>query len=174
MKTPEQGFIAIIKELREKGLRYRQLMRERDRAENCEDDEDDDTVSRSTQSIDHEIDNLLNDTMTTARKLVCDKDTDGDGDCHECHKNGGCPLLKSPASEQSAGTFTVIGFYDDSGLRFVCHRQAVSPAAAIGLVAETYPDDNISVCAVIAGEHKDLMEGDYLEDTEDIIKGEGN
>jgi len=81
---------------------------------------------------------------------------------------------ESPATEETTiSKYTVIGFYDDTGLRFVCHREAESAAAAIGQVAESYPDDNISVCAVIAGEHNDLMEGDYLEDTDDW-KGAGN
>ncbi len=152
MNTPEQGFIGLIKELREKGVRYNALMEERDRSEN----DDDDSEVRATQTIDHEIDDVLDDTMTITRKLV------------------GMDEPESPATEETTiSKYTVIGFYDDSGLRFVCHREAESAAAAIGLVAESYPDDNISVCAVIAGEHNDVMQGDYLEDTDDL-KGAGN
>lgn len=150
MNTPEQGFIGLIKELRAMGVKYNALMAERtDVAEN------DAPEKRSLQSIDEEIDDVLDLTMATARLLINDEP-------------------ESPATEETTiSKYTVVGFYDDTGLRFVCHREAESAAAAIGQVAETYPDDNISVCAVIAGEHKDLMEGDYLEDTDDL-KGADN
>jgi len=152
VNTPEQGFIGLIKELRAMGVKYNALMAERDRSEN----DDDDSEVRATQTIDHEIDDVLDETMTITRRLV------------------GMNEPESPATEETTiSKYTVIGFYDDTGLRFVCHREAESAAAAIGQVAESYPDDNISVCAVIAGEHNDLMEGDYLEDTDDW-KGAGN
>lgn len=150
--TEEQGVVGLIRELRAKGVRYNQLMAERDRAEVGE--EDDDTV-RATQSIDFEIDSLLDDTMTITRKLV------------------GIP--EEPADEEPAsGVFTVIGFYDDSGLRYVGHHSDCESAEdAIQRVADIYPDENICVAAVLAGELKDLMSGDYLEDTEDLRQGEG-
>jgi hypothetical protein len=147
VNTPEQGFIGLIKELRAMGVKYNALMAERKLADTADN-------GRSHESIDGEIDDLLDLTMATARLLIDDEP-------------------ESPATEETTiSKYTVIGFYDDTGLRFVSHREAESAAAAIGQVAETYPDDNISVCAVIAGEHNDLMEGDYLEDTDDL-KGEG-
>ncbi len=173
MKTPEQSVIDLIKSLREKGLAYNTLMAERARSENGDNDEDDDTVHRSTESIDRDIDEVLVDTMTLARQLTC-KDTDGDGDCHECHKTGGCPMLKPPnSSTQSAVNetqmqlFTVVGYYSDTGLRYVGHHaECESALAAIERVANLYSDTNISVVAVIPGEHNDVMDGDYCEDTE--------
>lgn len=173
MKTPEQSVISLIKELRAKGVKYNQLMAERDRAENGDDDEDedDDSVYRSTESIDREIYELLGDTMDTARQLICDKDTDGDGDCHECHRTGGCPNLQPPppaVEKPHTGMFTVCGYYDDTGHRYVGHHAAETVAAAIEQCASVHSEENICVVAVIAGEHKDLMEGDYVEDTEDI------
>lgn len=30
--------------------------------------------------------------VPTSSSGVCEHDTDGDGDCHYCHKTGGCPL----------------------------------------------------------------------------------
>jgi hypothetical protein len=153
MKTPEQSVIELIKSLRAKGLEYQRLMAERDKAE-AEDfgDEDDDTVFRSTQSIDKEIDELLGDTMAITKQLV------------------GIP--ESPADEEPANDgYTVIGYYDDTGLRYVGHHsECESASAAIQRVAEVYPDENICVVAVLAGEHKDLQEGDYVEDTDDWRK----
>lgn len=64
--------------------------------------------------------------------------------------------------------YTVIGHYTDSGLRYVGHVQAESWSDAIRTVANESADQSISIAAVIAGAHKDLMEcGDYLEDTFD-------
>ncbi len=150
MKTPEQSVIELIKELRAKGVKYNQLMAERDRSEDEEQDADDDTVyvHRSTQSIDKAIDELLEDTMTITRKLVRAKDTDND----------------EPANDG----YTVIGYYDDTGLRYVGHHsECESAAAAIQRVADVYPDENICIVSVLAGEHKDLQDGDYVEDTDD-------
>jgi hypothetical protein len=62
--------------------------------------------------------------------------------------------------------YTVIGFYTDSGLRCIEHVQAASWLAAIRTVADAAADQSISIAAVIAGTHTDLMEcGAYLEDT---------
>lgn len=68
--TEEQKVVGLIRDLRAKALKYNQLMLERDRAEADDDNEDDDTVSRSTQSIDKEIDELLDDTMTTTEQIL--------------------------------------------------------------------------------------------------------
>lgn len=152
MKTPEQSVIELIKELREKGVRYNQLMAERDKAEEeTEDDEDDDEVRvhRDTHIIDVDIDMILDDTMTITRKLV--------------------GITDSPADEEPANDgYTVIGYYDDTGLRYVGHHsECESASAAIQRVADVYPDENICIVSVLAGEHKDLQEGDYVEDTDD-------
>lgn len=80
LKTPEQDFITLIKELRELGVKYRQLMHKLAAA----------THPSEVASISEEIDDILSLTMATAQKLPCDKDTDGDGNCHECHTTGGC------------------------------------------------------------------------------------
>lgn len=63
--------------------------------------------------------------------------------------------------------YTVFGFYSDTGLRYVSHRQANSTYEVIQQVADTYPDESISICAIVAGHHEDQMIGEYLEDTED-------
>ena len=163
MTTPEQGFVSLIKDLRAKGIRYRQLMQERDKAESESDDEDDDSIStRSTQSIDHDIDDLLNDTMTVVRKLKCDNDTDDDGDCHKCHHTG-CPLLADESRKM-----TVFGFYTDTGLKYESQCEADSLDAAIQRVKNLYPDESITIVAVIRGHHHTLMEGEYIEDTDDL------
>ena len=147
MKTPEQSVIELIKSLRAKGVAYNTLMAERDRSENGDEDEDDDTVHRSTESIDREIDELLDDTMTLARQLVRN-DTDGE--------------------EPKPQLFTVVGYYSDTGLRYVGHHaECESAFDAVQRVADLYNDLNITVVAVIPGEHNDVMEGDYCEDTED-------
>lgn len=150
MKTPEQSVIELIKQLRANGVAYNTLMAERDKAE-AEDfyDEDDDTVFRSTQSIDKAIDELLGDTMAITTQIV--------------------GISESPADEEPANDgYTVIGYYDATGLRYVGHHsECESASAAIQRVADVYPDENICVVAVLAGEHKDLQEGDYVEDTDD-------
>lgn len=146
MKTPEQSVVELIKSLRAKGLEYQRLMTERDQAElETEDDEDDDEVRvhRDTHVIDDDIDTILDETMTIARQLIFPKEPANDG-------------------------YTVIGYYDDTGLRYVGHHsECESASAAIQRVAEVYLDENICVVAVLAGEHKDLQEGDYVEDTDD-------
>ena len=153
MNTPEQGFIGLIKELRAMGVKYNALMAERDRSEN--DDDDDDSV-RATQTIDHEIDDVLDETMTITRRLV------------------GMDEPESPATEEPTyRMFTVFGFYTDSGQRFVDHLSGDDPATVIQRVADRIPAHSISIVAIIAGEHNDLMEVDYLEDTDDW-KGAGN
>lgn len=64
--------------------------------------------------------------------------------------------------------FTVIGFYSDTRLRYCGHVEANDAGAAIETVAALYPDEEIEIAGVIEGHHNDLMEGDYLESTEDI------
>jgi len=64
--------------------------------------------------------------------------------------------------------YTVIGFYSDTGLRYVGHTESESVEEAILLTAGLYEDESISIVAVIAGTQLDLMEGDYIEDTDDI------
>jgi hypothetical protein len=153
MKTPEQSVIELIKQLRANGVAYNTLMAERDKAEAEDfDDEDDDTVFRSTQSIDKAIDELLGDTMAITKQLV--------------------GISESPADEKPANDgYTVIGYYDDTGLRYVGHHsECESASAAIQRVADVYPDENICITAVLAGELKDLMGGDYMEDTNDWRK----
>ena len=150
MNTPEQGFIGLIKELRAMGVKYNALMAERtDVAEN------DAPEKRSLQSIDEEIDDVLDLTMATARLLINDEP-------------------ESPATEETTSRmFTVFGFYTDSGQRFVDHLSGDDPATVIQRVADRIPAHSISIVAIIAGEHNDLMEVDYLEDTDDW-KGAGN
>lgn len=148
MKTPEQSVIELIKSLRAKGVAYNTLMKERDRSEHGDEDEDDDTVHRSTESIDREIDELLDETMAVARQLV--------------------DSPEPTADEKPNCLFTVIGYYSDTGLRYVGHHgECENAAAAIKRVSEFYSDENITIVAIIPGEHNDVMEGDYCEDTED-------
>lgn len=66
--------------------------------------------------------------------------------------------------------YTVFGFYTDTGLRYSSQRTADSPEEAIRDVALTYPDESISICAVVLGYHDDQMDGDYLDDTKDQLQ----
>ena len=63
--------------------------------------------------------------------------------------------------------YTVFGFYSDTGLRYSSQRMADSVEEAIRDVAMTYPDESISICAVVLGHHEDQLDGDYLEYTEE-------
>lgn len=63
--------------------------------------------------------------------------------------------------------YTIFGFYSDNGLLFSGVYDAVSPDAAIQLLADLHPDQSISITAVVRGEHHSEMEGDYLSDTDD-------
>ena len=65
--------------------------------------------------------------------------------------------------------YTVIGFYTDTGLRYVGHTEAEDVPEAIGHTIAMCDDESISIVAVIAGHHNDLMEGDYLEDSDDFL-----
>lgn len=67
MSTPEQGVIALIKDLRAQGVRYNQLMHERTLTESGTSESD-----RSLESIDEEIDELLDTTMSTVLRLTDD------------------------------------------------------------------------------------------------------
>lgn len=66
--------------------------------------------------------------------------------------------------------YTVFAFYTDTGLRYSRTVEAESVEEAIQEVADLYPDESFSIVAVVAGEHKDLMDGDYIEDTDDLEK----
>ena len=66
--------------------------------------------------------------------------------------------------------YTVFGFYTDSGLRYSHNAEAESVEEAIQQVAELYPDESMSIVAVVAGTQQDLMEGEYIEDTDDMEK----
>jgi len=63
----------------------------------------------------------------------------------------------------------VIGHYKDTGLLYCSiNLHAETPDAAAALVAELYPDEDIAISAVIAGEHESVLEGEYLLDTSTI------
>lgn len=64
--------------------------------------------------------------------------------------------------------YTVFGFYTDTGLKYASDVEAESVEEAIQMTAGLYPDESISIVAVVAGTHADLMEGDYIEDTDDM------
>lgn len=55
MPTPEQSVIGLIKELRAMGVRYKQLRSDRDAAEDW----------RDLQSVNHDIDQLLDEAIET-------------------------------------------------------------------------------------------------------------
>lgn len=63
--------------------------------------------------------------------------------------------------------YTVFGFYNDGGQRYVEHLSADDPEMVIQRVVDRLPDQSISIVAIVAGEHEDLMEGEYIEDTAD-------
>lgn len=65
--------------------------------------------------------------------------------------------------------YTVCGFYTDTGLRYVGHTEAESVAEAIEQTIALCDDESMSIVAVIEGHHLDVMEGDYLEDSDDFL-----
>ena len=78
------------------------------------------------------------------------------------------PKTMTDAETPAAHTFTVIGHYTDTGLTYLGHFDAETPYAASVALADLYPDESISISAVIEGRHSSVMEGDYLEDTDDL------
>lgn len=62
--------------------------------------------------------------------------------------------------------YTLIGYYTDTGLTYLGHFTAETPSDAIQQLADLYPDESISIAAVIEGRHESAMGGDYIEDTD--------
>jgi hypothetical protein len=64
--------------------------------------------------------------------------------------------------------FTVIGHYTNNGLKYLGHHETATVEAALLRLHELYPDESITVSAVIEGRVVDAMEGEYVEDTSDF------
>jgi len=64
--------------------------------------------------------------------------------------------------------YTVIGFYDDTGLKYLRHHRAESPLKAAEAAARV--DGGLIIAAVIAGKREDLMTtGDYIDSGEELL-----
>lgn len=68
--------------------------------------------------------------------------------------------------------YTAFGFYTDTGLRYVSHQENDSPEACIQRIRDLYPDESITIVAVIAGTHEDELNREYIEDTDDWVARE--
>lgn len=65
--------------------------------------------------------------------------------------------------------YTVIGFYADTGLRFLTYVTAESVEDVLLKLLETYEyESSLTITAVIVGEHKDVLGGEYVEDMDDL------
>jgi len=65
--------------------------------------------------------------------------------------------------------YTVVGFYADTGLRFLTYVTAESVEDVLPKLMETYEyESSLTVTAVIVGQHKDVLEGEYVEDMDDL------
>lgn len=65
--------------------------------------------------------------------------------------------------------YTVVGFYADTGLRFLTYVTAESVEDVLPKLLETYEyESSLTVTAVIVGQHKDVLEGEYVEDMDDL------
>lgn len=69
--------------------------------------------------------------------------------------------------------YTVIGHYTNNGLKYLGHHDTPNVEAALLRVHEHYPDESITVSAVIEGRVVDCMDGDYVEDTDDFEENYG-
>jgi len=64
--------------------------------------------------------------------------------------------------------YTVFGFYTDTGLKYSSHQEQDSPEDCIQRIKDLYPDDSITIVAIVDGHHSDVSgDGDYIEDTSD-------
>lgn len=63
--------------------------------------------------------------------------------------------------------FTVFGFYDDTGLRYVEQVEATDVDHAIRIAAADAGSE-LMIVAVTPGHHQDLLVGDYIEAIEDL------
>lgn len=64
--------------------------------------------------------------------------------------------------------YTAFGFYTDSGLKYVSHQEQDSPEACVQRIKDLYPDESITIVAIVEGHHSDVSaDGDYIEDTDD-------
>lgn len=64
--------------------------------------------------------------------------------------------------------YSVFGFYTDTGLRYESHTEAASPDEAVQQTAGLYPDESISIVAIVEGFVTNCMDGDHIEDTDDL------
>lgn len=64
--------------------------------------------------------------------------------------------------------YTVFGFYTDTGLKYASQQEQDSPEACIQRIKNLYPDESITIVAIVEGHHSDVSgDGDYIEDTDD-------
>lgn len=81
-----------------------------------------------------------------------------------------CNFVNAEMEALTKNKYTVFGFYTDSGLKYASDIEAESVEEAIQMTAGLYPDESLSIVAVVAGTQQDLMEGEYIEDTDDMEK----
>ncbi len=79
------------------------------------------------------------------------------------------PNETEPPEIETLKPFTVIGMYDN-GQRYADHFLAESPDDAAMLCAKQLVGGNLAIVAIIAGRHMDLLEGDYVHDTDDLLE----
>lgn len=64
--------------------------------------------------------------------------------------------------------YTAFGFYTDNGLKYTSQQEQDSPESVIQRIKDLYPDESITIVAIVAGHHSDVSgDGEYIEDTDD-------
>lgn len=64
--------------------------------------------------------------------------------------------------------FTVIGYYESDGQKYLGHIEATSGEHSLQIVSALHPDQNIMVCAVIEGRHVDTIISEYVDDLSEL------
>lgn len=63
--------------------------------------------------------------------------------------------------------YTAFCFYTDTGIKLLSHQGAESAEAVIQRLRDMHPNESITIVGVIEGEHRDCLDGEYIEDTDD-------
>ena len=61
----------------------------------------------------------------------------------------------------------MIGYYEDTGLRYVGHWTGETPEEAVALACGLHEDNQLVIVEVIAGHHNGLLDGEHIWDAED-------
>ena len=62
--------------------------------------------------------------------------------------------------------YTVFGFYTETGLQYSDQLHAEEPQDLLRRITDRIPDQSISVVAIVEGEQTNLLDGDYIDDTD--------